>query len=185
MSADEICPLVFPRFFEVENFAFQSANFLCREQAGASEIESLSAMNFVFQRLNFSIFVFALQFFCRPTFVCRCIAFLFNFFQRFTDFRELLSQLSNFQCVGLYFIFEFRALKSRAFVVSKLGVSPNVINNAACRITKRLREVLSGNEMISELKSAYESAARMRESPAHRKIVIEIVRALRESEKEK
>lgn len=36
--------------------------------------------------------------------------------------------------------------------------------------------------MISELKSAYESAARMRESPAHRKIVLEITRALRERE---
>lgn len=46
------------------------------------------------------------------------------------------------------------------------------------------REHEAAENMISELKSAYESAARMRESPAHRKIVLEIVRALRESEKE-
>ena len=42
------------------------------------------------------------------------------------------------------------------------------------------REHEAAENMISELKSAYESAARMRESPAHRKIVLEITRALRE-----
>ncbi len=38
-------------------------------------------------------------------------------------------------------------------VVSKLGVSPNNINNAVYRITKRLREMLSGNENFKELMS--------------------------------
>ena len=35
--------------------------------------------------------------------------------------------------------------------------------------------------MISELKSAYESSARLRASPAHRRIALEIARALKNS----
>ena len=36
-------------------------------------------------------------------------------------------------------------------VVSELGVSPNVVNNAVHRITKRLRETLSRDENFKEL----------------------------------
>lgn len=41
------------------------------------------------------------------------------------------------------------------------------------------RERAESERMISELKCAYESSARLRASPAHRKIALEIARGLR------
>ena len=41
------------------------------------------------------------------------------------------------------------------------------------------RERAESERMISELKCAYESSARLRASPAHRKIVLEIARGLK------
>ncbi len=43
------------------------------------------------------------------------------------------------------------------------------------------RERAAAERMISELKSAYESSARLRASPAHRRIALEIARALKNS----
>ena len=41
------------------------------------------------------------------------------------------------------------------------------------------RERAESERMISELKCAYESSARLRASPAHRKIALEIARGLK------
>lgn len=48
--------------------------------------------------------------------------------------------------------------------------------NAAPETT---RERAESERMISELKCAYESSARLRASPAHRKIALEIARGLK------
>ncbi|MGN0834947.1 MAG: hypothetical protein ACI4QA_03855 [Candidatus Spyradosoma sp.] len=49
----------------------------------------------------------------------------------------------------------------------------------AAAASETARERDAAERMISELKSAYESAARLRESPAHRRIALEIARALK------
>ena len=57
--------------------------------------------------------------------------------------------------------------------------TPETRPEGAAAAPETARERDAAERMISELKSAYESAARLRESPAHRRIALEIARALK------